>query len=127
MARPTKAPKWAEVYSEETVGNNVFPNKLEPADDLKQTGTLYKAPWGRAWLNWILDNLAGWSKHHEALIYPLGSVVGFENGVNGITTDPATLPADLIAARTWDYVGQQTYNDGSTNTTVNYYRVTGVN
>ena len=65
--KPTETLGWATNQVDESVsigGNNVFvTNKVEPTQELKDSGVLGREKWARPYLNWILDYFTRWFRH----------------------------------------------------------------
>lgn len=59
MATPTKAPDWAETFITEA---GYGENRIEPPQEIKDSGVLGEEPWSRAFLNYQLWHMGQWIK-----------------------------------------------------------------
>lgn len=65
--KPTETLGWATNTVNESVnigGNNILvTNKVQPTQELKDSGVLAREPWARPYLNWVLNYFTRWLRH----------------------------------------------------------------
>jgi hypothetical protein len=103
---PTEILGWATNVVDEVVnigGNGVLvTNKVEPTQELKDSGVLAREKWARAYMNWLFNYLMRW----------IDNLNTRENyvGVVKLTTDAGRTEADFEAefSGSWQLNGSDT-------------------
>ncbi len=112
VAKPTETLGWATNTVQEPViinGSPVFvTNKVEPTQELKDSGVRAREPWARAYLNWLFNFFTRWIQNLDSRTSLLGRVE--------VTTDAARTVAMYATefGGTWTALGSSTVGTSTT-------------